>query len=61
MVMKSETRAMKCSSCGTRIENQKNWVEFDCPRCGKTEIIRCEKCRKTMNVYECPNCNFQGP
>jgi predicted RNA-binding Zn-ribbon protein involved in translation (DUF1610 family) len=52
---------MKCTSCGTRIENQKNWVEFDCPSCSKTVIIRCEKCRTLMNVYECPDCKFQGP
>ena len=52
---------MKCSSCGTRIENQKNWVEFDCPNCSKAIIIRCEKCRTLMNVYECPNCKYRGP
>lgn len=61
--MKSETSAdsMKCSSCGVRIENQKNWVQFECPGCGKTKIIRCEKCRSLMNVYECSNCSFRGP
>lgn len=52
---------MKCSSCGVRIENQKNWVQFECPGCGKAKIIRCEKCRSLMNVYECSNCSFKGP
>jgi len=61
MIMKNQNTAMKCSSCGVHIENQKNWVEFGCPGCGKALIIRCERCRKLMNLYQCPDCNFQGP
>jgi len=56
-----ETVDMKCTSCGIRIENQKNWVDFECPGCEKSRIIRCEKCRKLMNVYQCPKCEFIGP
>ena len=52
---------MKCSSCGVNVLNQKNWVEFGCPDCGKTRIVRCEKCRKLSNNYECGSCNFIGP
>ncbi len=52
---------MKCSSCGVNIENQKGWVEFGCPGCGKAKIIRCGKCRKLTNVYECGSCGFRGP
>ena len=61
MTAKSDASSMKCTTCGTKIENQKNWVEFECPSCGKSAIIRCERCRKLVNVYECPNCKFQGP
>jgi len=52
---------MKCSSCGINIETQKNWVEFDCPSCGKEKITRCERCRKAVNHYECGSCKFIGP
>ncbi|RLJ09973.1 MAG: RNA-binding protein [Candidatus Aenigmatarchaeota archaeon] len=52
---------MKCTSCGMSVETEESWVEFKCPRCGKAKIIRCEKCRKLMNTYVCPNCGFVGP
>jgi predicted RNA-binding Zn-ribbon protein involved in translation (DUF1610 family) len=52
---------MKCVSCGVKIENQQNWVEFICPKCNKTKIIRCEKCRKLGNEYICNSCEFKGP
>jgi len=52
---------MKCSSCGTNIENQQNWVEFACPSCSKNKIVRCERCRKLNNEYECGSCKFKGP
>lgn len=52
---------MKCTSCGKRIESEKNWVEFACPQCGKVSILRCEKCKRLENTYECQDCSFIGP
>jgi predicted RNA-binding Zn-ribbon protein involved in translation (DUF1610 family) len=53
--------AMRCTSCGRRIEAEKFWVEFDCPKCRKNKIIRCEKCKRLVNNYKCPKCGFTGP
>ena len=55
------TIEMKCSSCGKRIEAERDWVKFDCPKCGKSVIIRCEKCKRLENSYICPDCEFKGP
>ena len=52
---------MKCTSCGVKIEAEDNWVKFPCPKCGKQKIIRCNKCKKLMNAYECKKCGFIGP
>jgi len=52
---------MECSSCGVKIETQKNWVEFVCPSCGKSKIVRCERCKKLVNTYMCESCKFIGP
>jgi predicted RNA-binding Zn-ribbon protein involved in translation (DUF1610 family) len=52
---------MKCTSCGIKIEAEEKWVKFSCPKCGKHRIIRCDKCKRLMNVYECPKCGFLGP
>jgi len=52
---------LKCTSCGKRVETEKNWVGFKCPQCGKGNIIRCEKCKKLENSYKCPECGFEGP
>ncbi len=53
--------AIRCTSCGKRVEAEKAWVEFMCPKCGKAKIIRCEKCKRMVNTYECPKCGFVGP
>ena len=50
-----------CSSCKTRIANDQGSVTFKCPACGKTEIIRCENCRKIAAKYKCNDCGFTGP
>jgi predicted RNA-binding Zn-ribbon protein involved in translation (DUF1610 family) len=52
---------MKCTSCGVKIEAEDKWVKFSCPKCGKQKIIRCDKCKKLMNSYECGKCGFVGP
>lgn len=52
---------MKCVSCGMSVEADKNWVEFKCPKCEKASIIRCGKCKRLTNKYECPECGFIGP
>ncbi|UCD07043.1 MAG: DUF1610 domain-containing protein [Candidatus Aenigmatarchaeota archaeon] len=52
---------MKCTNCGKSIEAENNWVEFECPKCGKETIVRCDKCKKLENSYKCSKCNFVGP
>jgi predicted RNA-binding Zn-ribbon protein involved in translation (DUF1610 family) len=52
---------MNCVSCGVSIGSGKNWVKFSCPKCKKTEIIRCEGCKKLENTYKCKDCGFIGP
>ncbi|MFB6075955.1 MAG: zinc finger domain-containing protein [Candidatus Aenigmatarchaeota archaeon] len=52
---------VKCSSCGTNLVSEDNFVRFKCPNCGETEIIRCEKCRRMKNKYTCEECGFEGP
>lgn len=51
----------KCLSCKKKIENIKGSVIFNCPGCGKYEIVRCQNCRKSAVKYKCPNCSFEGP
>ncbi|MBI2676228.1 MAG: DUF1610 domain-containing protein [Candidatus Aenigmarchaeota archaeon] len=53
--------ALSCVSCGRYVESEANWVAFKCPQCGKTDILRCEKCKKVENQYECAECGFTGP
>ena len=52
---------MKCVSCGVDVEVQDNWVQFSCPECGKSTMIRCKKCKEMGNPYKCPECGFVGP
>jgi Zn-ribbon RNA-binding protein len=52
---------LNCISCGKRIETERDWVRFKCPKCGDHEILRCEKCKKLVNPYKCPKCRFEGP
>ena len=56
-----EETLMKCTSCGMKIEADDKWVKFGCPKCGKNKIIRCDKCKRLMNAYECRKCGFIGP
>ena len=50
-----------CSSCRKRITNTIGSTRFMCPRCGKSEIIRCNHCRKIAAKYMCSDCSFEGP
>ena len=52
---------IKCVTCKTPLTNNKGSVKFQCPNCGKAEIIRCGKCRETVAKYICPECQFEGP
>ncbi len=47
-----------CSSCG-RLSSQ--YVEFGCPKCSGSAIVRCNECRMTYTKYRCPKCGFEGP
>ncbi|MEM2918331.1 MAG: zinc finger domain-containing protein [Candidatus Altiarchaeota archaeon] len=50
---------INCSTCGKGIV--KNYVEFKCPNCGKTNFIRCNSCRILGVKYKCNECGFIGP
>lgn len=50
-----------CSSCGTNVVGQEDFVKFNCPSCGEGVIIRCRVCKKLSNSYKCAACNFEGP
>jgi Zn-ribbon RNA-binding protein len=50
-----------CTSCGTNVAGQEDFVKFNCPSCGEGVVIRCRKCKKHSNKYKCIICNFEGP
>lgn len=50
-----------CISCKIDISTVDNSVIFNCPACGKAEIVRCGKCRGLAVDYKCPKCGFVGP
>jgi len=50
-----------CTSCKRSITNDSGAVEFKCPKCGKTTIVRCSQCRIITTRYHCSNCGFKGP
>jgi len=50
-----------CVSCKKQIANEPGSVEFMCPECGKTKIIRCRHCREISAKYRCHECGFEGP
>ena len=50
-----------CSSCKKNVANTEGTTRFDCPNCGKFEIVRCLHCRGLAAKYTCPQCNFEGP
>jgi Zn-ribbon RNA-binding protein len=50
-----------CTSCKKRVTNKGGTTLFPCPACAKTEIVRCEDCRKIAAKYTCTECGFTGP
>ncbi|MBW2992221.1 RNA-binding protein [Candidatus Woesearchaeota archaeon] len=50
-----------CSSCKKDVTNDAGTTTFLCPKCGKTEIVRCKHCREIAAKYTCPECGFNGP
>jgi len=59
--MASSIKLPVCTSCNKPIAPFERAVRFKCPNCGAIIIWRCEKCRKLVNTYTCPNCGFVGP
>ena len=52
----------KIKKCSTlNVEVAKDFVEFKCPACGKSRIVRSMKARKMGLEYTCPECGFVGP
>ncbi|NYZ79849.1 DUF1610 domain-containing protein [Candidatus Micrarchaeota archaeon] len=49
----------KCSSCKREVTD--DYVKFKCPKCGKSVIVRCMKCRDNVIPYTCGECGFEGP
>lgn len=52
---------IRCTTCKVNVLSEDRFAQFKCPSCGKADIVRCEKCRKSSNVYVCPGCGFEGP
>jgi LSD1 subclass zinc finger protein len=52
---------LKCGSCKAIIANLTGSAKFQCPKCGKSTIIRCKHCRSIAVKYKCHECNFTGP
>jgi len=50
-----------CTSCKTKVINDKGFATFLCPQCTKYELVRCAHCREAGIRYTCPGCNFLGP
>ncbi len=47
-----------CTTCNRETQD---FVEFRCPACGKSAIVRCQQCRQTAKTYRCEECGFTGP
>lgn len=50
-----------CSTCGNHVMSKNNFVQFECPDCGKSNIVRCKTCKDLGNKYQCKECEFVGP
>lgn len=38
-----------------------DYIEFKCPNCGKSRIVRSLHARATAKTYKCEECGFIGP
>ena len=48
-----------CQSCNKEVNV--DYLEFKCPNCLKSRIVRCKHCRETAKTYKCAECGFEGP
>ncbi|MDO8427893.1 MAG: zinc finger domain-containing protein [Candidatus Diapherotrites archaeon] len=49
----------KCQTCNREII--RDYIEFKCPACLKTRILRCMDCENKSTPYTCSDCGFKGP
>ena len=49
----------RCSTCNRELINE--FVEFKCPACGKSRMVRCMSCEQNTVNYTCTECGFIGP
>ncbi len=49
-----------CTTCNVNVLAKNNFVQFDCPNCGKERIVRCKTCKNLSNKYVCKSCSFVG-
>ncbi|MFH1421087.1 MAG: zinc finger domain-containing protein [Candidatus Aenigmatarchaeota archaeon] len=52
---------LKCTSCNKTLISEEKFSQFNCPKCGECEIVRCRNCRHQSILYVCPKCKFEGP
>ncbi|MEM0364221.1 MAG: zinc finger domain-containing protein [Candidatus Nitrosocaldus sp.] len=50
-----------CISCNRVIMPNDRCVKFNCPKCNRFLIWRCESCREFARMYKCKECGFEGP
>ena len=48
-----------CTTCNKVVSS--DHIEFKCPSCGKSTIIRCRHCSDSAKEYTCAECEFVGP
>jgi predicted RNA-binding Zn-ribbon protein involved in translation (DUF1610 family) len=51
----------RSTAMGVSIVNDKGSVNFRCPKCGETEVIRSRYERENAVKYTCEKCGFSGP
>lgn len=55
------TEAIISSSTKDRITNDSGSVQFPCPACSESTVVRTTKERKLAIKYKCEKCGFTGP